>query len=338
MNKKYNLALFTLFVAALFSLFATGIFAQKTDSPKSAQPTGQTCSGEKFVMPPSIAVGNDAFGDYLKIASLSWQERKEAFRKLSNEQKASFMKVNLALQIVKRPAMTKEQREFVLDIISKVSADIFDNSNPEKVRSREQSEMELVNKAFGLFAGKEAGDFIEPMNMEKEKEVALVQKYEDLLKFGMIARKKLAKEMPVNDRVNIWKVQMAYHLATGKFSKAQNEFILEMLASLSPETFASRENLTKEEEAKFAEMLLSKIFAVFTKAEGYAIFMTIGIQKYVKDAPVDTNDLAPPPTCNCLVSCSASDQTCGESNGCMSSSGGCGPWEILGCHYLCVKR
>jgi hypothetical protein len=335
MNKKNNLTLFTLVFAALCTIFASGIFAQKTDSPKSEESTKQ-CSGEKFVMPSSIAVGNDAFGNYLKVASLSWQERKEAFRKLSNEQKASFMKVNLALQIVKRPAMTKEQREFVLDTISKVSADTFDKSNPEKVRNSEQNGWELVNKAFGLFPGKEAGDFIEPMNMEKETEVALVQKYEDLLKFGMIARKKLAKEMPVNDRVNIWKVQLAYHLATGKFSKAQNEFILEQLTSLSPETFASRENLTKEEEAKFAEMLLSKFFAVFTKAEGYAIFMTIGIQKYVKEPSADTNNFAPA-ICDCLVSCTASDQSCGGPNGCMSSYDGCGPYGWLGCHYKCVK-
>jgi hypothetical protein len=102
-------------------------------------------------MPPSIAVGNEAFENYLKIASLSGSERKSAFSKLSNEQKESFIKVNLALQFVKRPAMTKEQREFVLDIISKVSADIYDKSNPEKVRSSEQSAVEVINKAFGLF-------------------------------------------------------------------------------------------------------------------------------------------------------------------------------------------
>ncbi|HEX8738470.1 MAG TPA: hypothetical protein VF721_24275, partial [Pyrinomonadaceae bacterium] len=105
------------------------------------------------------AVGGEAFENYLKIASLSGQERKNAFSKLSNEQKASFIKVNLALQFVKRPAMTKEQREFVLDTISKVSADIYDKSNPEKVRSSEQTGLELVNKAFGLFPRQEAGDF-----------------------------------------------------------------------------------------------------------------------------------------------------------------------------------
>ncbi|HMS43788.1 MAG TPA: hypothetical protein PKE69_26395 [Pyrinomonadaceae bacterium] len=74
--------------------------------------------------------------------------------------------------------------------------------------------------------------------------------------------------MPVDDRVNIWKVQMAYHLSTGKFSKVQNEFISEWLTSLSPDTFASRANLTKEEEAKALNSLESKIFDVFTKEEG----------------------------------------------------------------------
>lgn len=337
MNKKYNLALFTLVLFAFCIVLASNVFAQKTDSPKSEQPTGQQCSGEKFVMPPSIAVGNDAFANYLKIASLPWQERKIAFRKLSNEQKASFMKVNLALQIVKRPAMTKEQREFVLDTISKVSADIFDQSNPEKVRNSEQTAQELVNKAFGLFPGKEAGDFVEPMNMEKEAEIRLLQKYENLLKHGVLARRKLAKEMPVNDRVNIWKVQMAYHLATGKFSKAQNEFILEQLMSLSPETFASRENLTKEEEAKADEMLMSSILNVFTKQEAFAIFMSLGIQKYVKDVPVDTNNLAPP-ICNCNFYCEG-DPSCGGPNGCMSSPiGDCGPYGTTRCHYLCVPN
>ncbi|HEY0051052.1 MAG TPA: bacteriocin fulvocin C-related protein [Pyrinomonadaceae bacterium] len=327
MNKKYNLALFTLAFAAICGLFASNIFAQKTDSPKS-EPTTKQCSGEKFVMPQSIAVGSDAFDNYLKIASLSGYERKNAFGKLSNEQKASFIKVNLALQFVKRPAMTKEQREFVLDTISKVSADIYDNSNPEKAGSREQSEMEIVNKAFGLFSRQEAGDFVEPLNMNKAVEIGLLQKYNDLLKNGDITRRKIAKEMPVNDRVNIWKVQMAYHLATGKFSKAQNEFILEWLTSLSPETFAPRTNLTAEEEAKALEALESRVFSIFTKPEGYAIFMTIGIQKFVAD-----DNLLEQPSCNCRWYCGLTGSCNGQ---CANKTKICGPSDNEECTARCV--
>ncbi len=129
-------------------------------------------------------------------------------------------------------------------------------------------------------------------------------------------RKKIAKEMSVNDRVNIWKVQLAYHLATGKFSRIQNEFILEMLTSLSPDTFASRANLTKEESAKASEMLDKKIQSVFSKAESFAIFEELGIQKIVTDTK-GTNSLEPDDAyvyCNCRWYCGSSGSCGGECN------------------------
>lgn len=334
MTKKLSLAFYTLLIAVFLSTFSTIIFAQKNESVKTEQSI-KSCSGEKFVMPSSIAVGDEAFADFIKVASLPGAERKSAFRALSNEQKASFIKVNLALQLVKRPNMTKDRQAFVLDAISKVSADIYDNSDPEKTRLSEQNGREIENRALGLFAGKDLGDFIEPLMMEKDGEVALLQKYEDLLKNGMMARRRIVKEMPVDDRVNIWKTQLAYHLVTGKFSASQNDFILEMLLSLSSETFTSRENLSAEERSKADEMLLSKILSVFTKGEGFAIFMSVGIQKYVKDEPIIPDSLRPP-ICNCNFYCEG-NPSCGGPNGCMSSPpGDCGPFGSTACHYLCV--
>lgn len=332
MNKKNtNSAFFTLAVVGLFSLFTLNIFAQKTDSVKSEQLQSK-CFG-KLVLPSSISVNNEAFGDFIKVASLTAKERRLLFSKQSNEQKASFVKVNLALQFVKRPNMTKEQQEFVLDAISKVSADIYDKSDSEKIRRSEQNGREVETRALGLFAYKELGDFIEPLMTNKDEEVALLQKYEDLLKNGMKARRKIVKEMPANDRVNIWRTQLAYHLATGKFSKVQNEFILEMLTSLSPETFASRA-YTKEEEDKANEMLVSGILNVFTKEEGFAIFMSLGIQKYVKDEPIAIDSLRPA-TCDCNWYCSQG--ACAGPNGCESSPiGDCGPFGTTRCNNLCT--
>lgn len=106
-----------------------------------------------------------------------------------------------------------------------------------------------------------------------------------------------------------------------------------MLTSLSPETFASRANLTKEEEAKALETLESSIYNVFTKEEGFAIFMAVGIQKNVKDKPADTTSLRAA-TCNCNAYC-AGDSSC-DGTFCESSSDGCGPYGIWGCHSLCV--
>jgi len=293
MNKKNNLVLFALLCVGLFSSFASNISAQTTDSTKNEQ-SAKTCTGEKFVMPETISVGNDTFANYLKVASLPRDERQKSFGKLSNEQKASFVKVQLALQFVKRPNLTKQQRDFIFDSMSKVSVDLYDKGNPQKAALADALNQETEAKAFGLFAQKDAFEILEGLGADKDEDVALLQKYEDLLKNRAKMRKKIAKEMPVNDRVNVWKVQLAYHLAVGKFSRIQNEFILEMLTSLSPDTFASSANLTKEESIKATEILDRKILSVFSKAEAYAIFEEFGIQKVVSDT--NTNSLIEPET------------------------------------------
>lgn len=88
MHRKNILASLTLFFVGLFSL-SINISAQKGDiqTGNLTEKTTKTCSGEKFVMPASIAVGNDAFGDFIKVASLPMQERKEAFSKLQMSKK-----------------------------------------------------------------------------------------------------------------------------------------------------------------------------------------------------------------------------------------------------------
>lgn len=343
MNKKNNLALLTLIVVGLFSLFTVYIFAQSNDSLKIEQKT-QTCSGEKFVMPQTISVGKEVFDNYLKTAGLSKDERRKAFNKLSKEQKASFIKVNLALQLVKRPDMTKEQQEFVLDAISKVSADVFDKSDAEKVRLSEQNGREIENKALGLFAYKELGDFIEPLMTGKDEEAALLQKYENLLKNGIKTRKKLVKEMPVNDRVNIWKTQLVYHLTTANLSQPQRELILEFLTTLSPATFVHPVNETKEESVKAGEILDKKILSVFSKAESFAIFEELGIQKVVSDTNATTSlageiqmdlpaDGGGSTFCDCRWYCGGNG-SCGGGN-CSVQPQECGPFGGSYCTSKC---
>lgn len=333
MNKKNNLALLTFFVVGFFSLFTINILAQNKISPKT-DTTTKPCSGEKFVMPTSIALGNEIFSDYLKVATLTNDKRGEVFRKFSNEQKAKFIKVNLALQLIKRPDMTNDQKEFVLDAISKVSADFYDKSDPEKINRSEQSGSEIENRALGLFTNNDLGDFIEPLMTNKNEEVALLQKYEDLLKNGMRVRKKLVKEMPVNDRVNIWKTQLVYHLITANLSQPQREFILEFMTTLSPATIVRPVNETKEESAKALEILDKKIQSVFSRTEEFAIFETLGIQKIVTD-PIETNIIIDSPWkfCDCRWYCGVSE-SCG--GGCNVQVQECGPTGSWYCSGKCA--
>ena len=53
----------------------------KTEEPKPA------CFG-KLVLPSSISVNNDAFGDYLKVAVFAEEGKRRGLFQISNEQKA----------------------------------------------------------------------------------------------------------------------------------------------------------------------------------------------------------------------------------------------------------
>jgi hypothetical protein len=76
--RKNNLALFTLFIIGLISSLTLNLSAQKVDSVKDERSSKQ-CSGEQFVMPKTISVGNEAFGDFIKVASLPAKERRLKF-------------------------------------------------------------------------------------------------------------------------------------------------------------------------------------------------------------------------------------------------------------------
>lgn len=282
-------------------------------------------------MPASIAVGNEIFADYLKAATLQRDKRGEVFRNFSDEQKANFIKANLALQFIKHPNMTNEQKEFVLDAMSKVSADLYDKSDVEKVRLSEQSGAEIENRALGLFSQKDLGDFIEPLMSNKNEEVALLQKYEDLLKNGFKARRFLVKEMPVIDRVNIWKTQLVYHLTTADLSQPQRKLILELLTELSPATFTNSANQTKEESAKALEMLDKKIQSVFSRAEEFAIFEALGIQKIVTDTKTSTESI-PWDWCDCRWYCGGGESCNGS---CSVITETCGPFGKWDCTSRC---
>lgn len=330
MNK--NLAFFALLVVGLFSSFTTSIFAQKANTPNTEQSQSK-CTGEKFVLPSSISIGNEAFANYLKAASLPVKERRTVFAALSNEEKANFFKIQYALQFIKRPNMTAEQRDFVLEAISKISPDLYDTNNAEKVRLSEQIGLDIESKAFGLFTPSEAGDILAALFSKKDEDVALLQKYENLLKNGTKSRKKIVREMPVNDRVNIWKTQLVYHLATARLSKSQSEFIVEFLTTLSPAFFERAANLSREESAKALEILDKKILSVFSRAEAYAIFEELGIQKPVNESREYIPETGPG-ECDCRWYCGPYNGTCGG-GACNIGTLDCGPAGTWLCTHKC---
>lgn len=281
-------------------------------------------------MPASIALGNDAFEIYLKLAKLPLTERRLAFSELSNEKKAKFFKVQFALQLVKRPSMTKEQKEFILEAISSISPGLYDLENSESIRKSQETGQRLEMKAMGAFSPNEASEILAALFADKTQDVALLQIYNDLLRNEIFERRNIVKSMPVADRINIWKTQLAYHVATASLSRDQSELILELSTGLSPSTFDLPAAETREESAKRLEALDSRIQSVFSKAESFAIFEELGIQKIVTDTTEHTNSLNV--DCNCRWYCSSG--TCGGT-ACGVLARDCGPFGTWFCNYRC---
>ena len=366
--KKNNLVLYTLLIALFFSTFSTNIFAQKTDLLKTRE-LSKNCAGEKFIMPQTISVENEIFANYIKVASIPKEERFSAFEKLSNEQKADFVKVQLALQLVKRPNMTKEQRNFVLESVSTVSADLYNKENSQKVALANELSQETERKAFEIFAKKDAFEILEGLGTNKTEDITLLQKYEDLLKSGMLLRRKIINNMPIAERVKIWKTQLIYHLTTSFLLKEQKEFIVSIMPDIQSIIEASLTQ-QKEERDEYLKTLETRIFEVFSKPEAYAVFMTVGIQHKIADdtellRQFDENynaqnftrsqiiniKLTDPsnllmknterslnqfPSCTCRWYCDMFGYSC-NSNLCHQTVSGCGPFDTWACTNRCIE-
>lgn len=78
MNRNSRFVSFNSLIIGLFiALILTNISAQNKVSAPAGEST-KTCAG-KFVMPASIEVTSDVFGDYLRVASLSGDKRSSAW-------------------------------------------------------------------------------------------------------------------------------------------------------------------------------------------------------------------------------------------------------------------
>ncbi len=175
MNSKINSAFLTLFVVGLFNLITTNIFAQKTDFMKNEQPLKQ-CSGEKFVMPQSLVVGNEAFANFIKVMSMPGGKRQKTFSDISNEEKANVYRVKLALEFTKRPNLSKEQKSLILDTISAISADTYNKKNPELAAKAEKQAEDLEQKAVSIFPPDEAFTIFVGLSGDKAADVAFFKK------------------------------------------------------------------------------------------------------------------------------------------------------------------
>jgi hypothetical protein len=324
MNKKTSFACFILLIIGLISSTAINTAAQNKVSAEIKQ-------AQKTI------VADKGLQNYIDISSLPTNKRPAAFSALSAEDKANLFKLHLALQFVKRPNLTKEQRDLILDSIPMIAPETYNLENAEARAKAQQSAGVLEAKSKTLFPFQEAFEIFASLSGNQE-DVSMLQKYQNAISLPtMLERRKLFREASPSDRSDLWKIQMAYYLATYQLNKNQQEFILEVISLSNSEAFVvpSAKNESKTAARTALSALEERAVKLFTKENVFTIFMSLGSEKTISKDDTNQAERPPAPTeCGCNWWCSPCNSC--QSGGCAETTSGCG-WTLgSACTGKCV--
>lgn len=283
---KSHKVFFILLTFGFLSLSALSVNAQNA-----------VCSDSQSTT-PTIEI--DSLQNYVKLSSLPVTQRPKAFSDLSAEHKAKLFKLHLAFQLVKRPSLTKEQKNVILEGLSIITTDSYNKEIPEKRAKYQQEANLLEQKAKAVFPGKEAFEIFASLGGNQE-DIEILQKYLNLIAAPTTAKtKKSFEQMASIDKSAVWKIQMTYYLAQDEeLNKLQKDFILRMIDFVNPQMFellkGSSERNKMEETLKG---LKGEADNLFSEKKIFLFFSNLGDSKKAisKDA-ADNSDLARDCTC-----------------------------------------
>lgn len=310
---KKNFVRSSLLVFGVISILSFDSFAQEITSPSKNQIQ-------------EIKSENNVLQNYAKTSSLSVNERAKFFSNLSAEDKTSLFKLQMALQFIKRSDLTKEQKDVLLDGISLTSPEIYEKSTTEQRAKAEQVAKTLQQKSLAVFPPNEAYEIFASISGGND-DVRLLQKYQESISFPtMLERRRFFREASPTNRSDIWKVQMAYYLATDKLNRQQQDFILEVISLSTPEgfVFPSSKDEAKNTSRKTLDDLREKALDLFSREEIFKIFMSLG-RAEEKPSLKDGSTQNVRPECGCTWWCSPCHRC--DTGGCDSTTSGCG-WTL----------
>lgn len=328
MRKKNNLALLTLFIAGLFSLFTLNTLAQESATARTRQ--SQKANLE-----------NSVLQNYIDISSLPKDESRRFFSNLSAEEKANIFKLHLALQFIKRPNLTKEQKDLILEGISIAIPDAYDKNNPEKLEKSRQDGGVVGQKARVLFSKQEFFEIFADLG-GGTTEINLLKKYLDISALSVPERKEVFRNDSANNKSNLWRVHLAFHLAKQPgLNSRQMEIILEVITFATPELYEipidSPEWRVKVHEP--IQLFTSRALEVFSRNEIVKIFSNLGGKKpSLRDNIAPEGGIVPDGLCNCSrqwADCEGITFCTGMCEVPPGGGGGCGFMDWYNCDGKC---
>lgn len=314
-EQKKQLSVFTLLVVGLISSLTLNLSAQSEVSAESNQLQKTKIRGK-------------ILQNYIDISSVPINKRRKAFSDLSSEDKANAFKLHLALQFVKRPNLTTDQKDIILEGISAVTPDTYDRTKDRK--NTESVKQTLETRATSIFSRQEAFEIFSSLGGDRT-DVEYLQKYLGLANFRKLSeRKEFFRNASSQDKSQYWKVHFARSLVLfPDLTKQQKDIILDAIALANPRIFEISKTSSewKTRVDKPIKALSSRTVEAFSKEEGIETFLMLGDGEFEPEAA----------DCDCSKGSIAGcwSEECTTSNGCKSSSTGCGLFWDYPCNGKC---
>ncbi|HEX8564379.1 MAG TPA: bacteriocin fulvocin C-related protein [Pyrinomonadaceae bacterium] len=219
----------------------------------------------------------DVLQTYKEISALPFdanmRERRAVFLKLSSQEKSELFKLHLAMQLVKRPNLAKEQKDLILDSISMITPESY-GDDPEKRVAAQQKAAPIQQKALLLFSSKrEAAEIFAALGGD-EADVQLLGKYQQITApIYQNERRASFSKSSSQDKADVMKIHLASQMAKRPLNKEQLNFISGFISLISPEIYVETKSAQiKEALASFRERVLN----FFSKEDAFVIFASLG--------------------------------------------------------------
>lgn len=317
--KNHNLTIIGLVIACFLGVFAQTGIAQKSlpaqDTPQSKK---------------------NALQNYIDISALPMNERPAAFRNLSPEGNASIFKFHLAFQLMKRPNLSNEQKEMIIESIADLSADSYDFS---KDRTLVQAKiLDLNSRLAAIFTKQETFEIFASLGGDKN-DIAILSKYQQItLPVYGTQRKSLFIALSPQDKSDVMRIHMIGKLAEkGGLTIEQTRITADSIVICTPDFYSKTGENDKGGSSSSVKAIVERIAKGFEKQEAFEIFASLGGES---GGPA-------PEEVSCL--CSTIDDWCSwwgpygsncmqnsASHPCTPKSFGCGAFFREGCNGTCV--
>jgi hypothetical protein len=333
MQKKQNLAFFFLLVSAFVALTSTATAQEIADGKQSAKTKTEI----------------DILQAYKEISALpmnaNMHERRAVFLKLSAVEKSRAFKFHLAMQLVKRPNLTPEQKNIILEAISMITSESY-GDNAEKRSVAQQQAATPMQKASVFFPKREIFEIFASLGGD-QIDVRLLERYQQVTASAYISERKSAFiKFTAQEASDIMKIHLVSQMVKRPLSKEQLSFIGEIISLVSPELYSATKKAS--DAARNDEILKpfkERVANFFSKQETFEIFSSLGgvCGKSNNDTPslANIDDPAKEGGCSCNQADSDYCSWFGPPgtrcrwSPCDRSDWGCGDFLSYPCNGIC---